>query len=119
MPRGTATEVSSALRQVQGKARQVLKSLAHEIRANELELRRLRDDEVKLAALAGQRSAPARAGRSVAHLEKGPVESIGERFWRDSLGSSRHPKSAPCAGSRTSGPRESSRRLLAGWKQAR
>ena len=59
MPRGTATQVSSALRQVQGKARQVLKSLAQEIRAKESELRRLRDDEVKLAAFAGQQSAPA------------------------------------------------------------
>ncbi len=58
MRRGTATQVSSALRQVQSKARQVLKSLASEIRAKESELRRLLDDEAKLAALAGQRSAP-------------------------------------------------------------
>jgi hypothetical protein len=77
MPRGTATEVSSALRQVQGKARQVLKSLAQEIRANELELRRLRDDEVKLAAFAGQRSAP--ASRS----ERGaPGKGAGRVNWR-------------------------------------
>jgi hypothetical protein len=118
MRRGTVTQVSSALRQVQSKARQVLKSLAQEIRAKESELRRfwmtrpnsLRslDSEVLLLV-----------GRSMAYLEKGPVESIGKRFWRDSPGSSGHPKSAPCAGSRISGPLKSSRRLLAGRKQAR
>jgi hypothetical protein len=55
MRRGSATQVSSALRQVQGKARQVLKSLAQEIRAKESELRRLLDDEAKVAALTGQK----------------------------------------------------------------
>lgn len=55
MPRGTATKGRSARRQLQGKARQVLKRLAQEVRVKESELRRLRDDEAKLAALAGQR----------------------------------------------------------------
>ena len=80
MRRGTTTQVSSALRQVQGKARQVLKSLAQEIRAKESELRRLRDDEAKLAALAGHRSAP--ASRS----ERGaPGKEAGRVNWRAML----------------------------------
>src|SRR5258708_39788965 len=77
MRRGTATQVNSALRQVQGKARQVLKSLAQEIRAKESELRRLLDDEAKLAALAGQRSAPAsRSERGV------PGKGAGRVNWQ-------------------------------------
>jgi hypothetical protein len=77
MRRGSATQVSSALRQVQGKARQVLKSLAQEIRAKESELGRLLDDAAKLAALAGQRSAP--ASRS----ERGaPGKRTGRVNWR-------------------------------------
>jgi hypothetical protein len=77
MRRGSATQVSSALRQVQGKARQVLKSLAQEIRAKESELGRLLDDAAKLAALAGQRSAP--ASRS----ERGaPGKGAGRVNWR-------------------------------------
>jgi hypothetical protein len=77
MPRGTATQVRSALRQVQGKARQVLKSLAQEIRAKESELRRLRDDEAKLAALAGQRSAPTSRSKRGA-----PGKGAGRISWR-------------------------------------
>jgi hypothetical protein len=77
MRRGTATQVSSALRQVQSKARQVLKSLASEIRAKDSELRRLLDDEAKLAALAGQRSAPpSRSERGV------PGKGAGRVNWR-------------------------------------
>ncbi len=77
MRRGTATQVSSALRQVQSKARQVLKSLAPEIRAKESELRRLLDDEAKLAALAGQRSA------SASQSERGaPGKGAGRVNWR-------------------------------------
>jgi hypothetical protein len=95
MPRGTATQVRSALRQVQGKARQVLKSLAQEIRAKESELRRLRDGEAKLAALAGQRSAPT-SGRRLAYLEKAQVEPIGELCWRNCLSSSRPRTSVLC-----------------------
>src|SRR5258708_367893 len=77
MPRGTATQVSSALRQVQGKARRVLKSLAQEIRAKESDLRRLRDDEAQLAALARQRSA------SVSRSERGAPGKAGGRInWR-------------------------------------
>jgi hypothetical protein len=77
MRRGSATQVSSALRRVQGKARQVLKSLAQEIRAKESELGRLLDDAAKLAALAGQRSAP--ASRS----ERGaPGKRTGRVNWR-------------------------------------
>ncbi len=77
MPRGTATQVRSALCQVQGKARQVLKSLAQEIRAKESDLRRLRDDEAKLAALAGQRSA------SVSRSERRALGKGGGRInWR-------------------------------------
>jgi hypothetical protein len=77
MRRGSATQVSSAVRQVQGKARQVLKSLAQEIRAKESELRRLLDDEAKVAALTGQRSSP--PSRS----ERGaPGKGAGRVNWR-------------------------------------
>ena len=77
MPCGTATQVRSALGQVQAKARQVLKSLAQEIRAKESDLRRLRDDEAKLAALAGQRSA------SVSRSKRGARGKGGGRInWR-------------------------------------
>ena len=76
MPRGTVIQVRSVLQQVQGKARRVLKSLAQDIRAKESDLRRLRDDEAKLAALARQLSASV-TSRSVAQLEKAAVESIG------------------------------------------
>ena len=56
---------------------QVLKSLAQEIRAKESDLRRLRDDEAKLAALAGQRSA------SVSRPERGaPGKGGGRINWR-------------------------------------
>jgi hypothetical protein len=77
MRRGTATQVSSALRQVQSKARQILKSLASEIRAKESELRQLLDDEAKLSALAGQRSAlPSRSERGA------PGKGAGRVNWR-------------------------------------
>ena len=77
MPRGTVIQVRSVLRQVQGKARRVLKSLAQDIRAKESDLRRLRDDEAKLAALAGQLSA------SVSQSERGASGKGGGRInWR-------------------------------------
>jgi len=77
MPRGIPTQARSALRQVQGKARQVLKSLAQEIRAKESELRRLRDDEAKLALLVERRSAP------VSRSERGaPGKGAGRINWR-------------------------------------
>ena len=56
MPRSNASQVSSALHQIQGKARQVLRSVDQEIRAKEAELRRLRDDRAELVALAGNRN---------------------------------------------------------------
>jgi len=59
----TAIQVSSGLRQVQDRARKVLKRLAQEIRAKESELRRLLDDEIKVAALTGKRSAPSQSER--------------------------------------------------------
>ena len=77
MPRGTVIQVRSVLRQVQGKARRVLKSLAQDIRAKESDLRQLRDDEAKLAALARQLSA------SVSQSERGASGTGGARInWR-------------------------------------
>ena len=77
MPRGTVIQVRSVLRQVQGKARRVLKSLAQDIRAKESDLRRLRDDEAKLAALARQLSA------SVSQSERSASGKGGGRInWR-------------------------------------
>jgi hypothetical protein len=77
MPRGTVIQVHSVFRQVQGKARRVLKSLAQDIRAKESDLRQLRDDEAKLAALARQLSA------SVSQSERGASGKGGARInWR-------------------------------------
>jgi hypothetical protein len=77
MPRDIPTQARSALRQVQGKARQVLKSLAQEIRAKESELRRLRDNEAQLAPLIERRSAP------VSRSERdAPGKGAGRIDWR-------------------------------------
>jgi hypothetical protein len=53
MPR-TTTAGSSAFTQVQAQARELLAKLRSEIRAKDVELRRLRQEESKLAALTGQ-----------------------------------------------------------------
>ncbi len=77
MLRSTARQVSSALHQIQGKARQVLRRLDQEIRAKEAELRRLRDDRVKLVAFAGQRSA------AVSRSNRSASGRLGDRInWR-------------------------------------
>ena len=60
MPRGTLTQGSRTFHQIQGQARQLLRSLTREILIKEAELRSLRDDEAKLAAATGQRNAPFR-----------------------------------------------------------
>ncbi len=53
MPR-TTTAGSSAFSQVQAQARELLAKLRSEIRTKDAELRRLRQEESKLAALTGQ-----------------------------------------------------------------
>ncbi len=53
MPRMTTT-ASSAFNQVQSQARELLAKLRSEIRSKDVELRRLRQEESKLAALTGQ-----------------------------------------------------------------
>ena len=53
MPR-TTTAGSSAFTQVQTQARELLAKLRSEIRTKDAELRRLRQEESKLAALTGQ-----------------------------------------------------------------
>ena len=53
MPR-TTTSGSSAFTQVQAQARELLAKLRSEIRTKDAELRRLRQEESKLAALTGQ-----------------------------------------------------------------
>jgi hypothetical protein len=58
MPRGTFIQGGGTFHQIQGQARQLLRSLTREIRIKEAELRSLRDDEANLAASTGQRSAP-------------------------------------------------------------
>jgi hypothetical protein len=83
MPRGT-TEGASAFQQVQKQALQLLGALRNEIRTTETVLKRLKDEESQLAALAGRaagtRSASngtARAGRRVdwgAVLEQMPKQ---------------------------------------------
>jgi hypothetical protein len=53
MPR-TTTSGTSAFTQVQAQARELLAKLRTEIRSKEVDLRRLRQEESKLAALTGQ-----------------------------------------------------------------
>jgi hypothetical protein len=53
MPRTTSSG-SSAFTQVQAQARELLAKLRAEIRAKDVDLRRLRQEESKLAALTGQ-----------------------------------------------------------------
>lgn len=60
MPRTTtAAGSSSAFGQVQKQARQILETVRKEIRTRESELERLRREESQLAAIAGERGAPA------------------------------------------------------------
>jgi hypothetical protein len=60
MPRGIFAQGGGTFHQIQGQARQLLRSLTREIRIKETELRSLRDDEAKLATATSQRSAPSR-----------------------------------------------------------
>jgi hypothetical protein len=53
MPRGTATEIGSSIRELQQRARDVVRTLQREIRATAAELRRLRDEQSELARVAG------------------------------------------------------------------
>lgn len=68
MPRGTS-QVASAFQQVQKQARALLDGLRNEIRAAEMDLKRLKDEESQLSALAGRaqgiRVAMNGVGRSV------------------------------------------------------
>src|SRR5579859_3482163 len=83
MPRGT-TEGASAFQQVQKQALQLLGALRNEIRTTETVLKRLKDEESQLAALAGRSvgvraasNGTARAGRRVdwgAVLEQMPKQ---------------------------------------------
>jgi len=54
MPRRDSTGVSSAFRQVQKQARQLLLNLRKEIRSKEGDLKRLREEELRLTRLTGQ-----------------------------------------------------------------
>lgn len=63
MPRGT-TQVASAFQRVQKQARELVAALRNEIRAMEMDLKRLKDEESQLARLAGrgERAQAARNG---------------------------------------------------------
>lgn len=71
MPRGTG-QVASAFQQVQKQVRELVASLRNEIRAMEIDLKRLKDEESQLARLAGRG-----AGARVA--PNGTVRSSGGR----------------------------------------
>ena len=76
MPRkrsGSATAVSSAFRQVQQQARSLMVNLHKEIRAKEIELRRLKEEEARLVSLIGQSSKSSNRGR--ASKKPGPSRS--------------------------------------------
>ena len=70
MPRGILTQGSGTFHQIQGQVRQLLRSLTREIRIKEAELRSLRDDEAKLAAVTGQRSAPSMGSNNSASRKR-------------------------------------------------
>ena len=56
MPRAINPKITSAFDKVQNQARQLLAGLRNEIRTKEADLRRLKDEESQLSALAGQRA---------------------------------------------------------------
>jgi hypothetical protein len=63
MPRKTArAESNSAFRQVQKQARSLLANLRKDIRAKQMELSRLKDEESRLSSLVGRSSGMAGAG---------------------------------------------------------
>jgi len=80
MPRkGTIASVSSAFREVQTKARALLAGLQKQIRSKEDELRRLRDEEARLAALLGR-------SESVGSMRSGTASAGSGRInWRTVL----------------------------------
>ena len=85
MPRkrsGSATAVSSAFRQVQQQARSLMINLRNEIRAKEIDLRRLKEEEARLVSLIGQSSAT--PGRGRASKSTGTSRS-GRVNWREVL----------------------------------
>jgi hypothetical protein len=55
MPRTTSTQITSAFTQVQKQARELLVGVRREIRLKEADLRRLKNEESQLSAIAGQR----------------------------------------------------------------
>jgi hypothetical protein len=57
----SANTVTSAFHQVQQQARSLMANLRKEIRAKEIELRRLKEEESRLSMLIGSRSTPGRA----------------------------------------------------------
>jgi hypothetical protein len=59
MRRSTNVQIGSGFLQIQNRARQLLLRLQREVRVREAELRRLREEESKIAILAGQRSVAA------------------------------------------------------------
>ncbi len=80
MPRRTnADGATSAFRQVQNQARSLLINLRKEIRAKEVDLQRLRDEEVSLSRLTG--GAPAMGAASPAAGRRGGV-GRGRIDWR-------------------------------------
>jgi len=85
MPRkrsGSATAVSSAFRQVQQQARSLMINLRNEIRAKEIDLRRLKEEEARLVSLVGQSAASPSRGRVAKRVG---ASRSGRVNWREVL----------------------------------
>jgi hypothetical protein len=88
MPRRKSTDENSAFRQVQEQARTLLQNLRKDIRAKEVELKRLREEEARFGRLVGGPGAPrqiASNGAGVATRGRPPASGSGRINWREVL----------------------------------
>ena len=96
MPR-KAREMNSRFEQVQKQAQQLLANLRREIRSKEDELRRLKDEDLKLAGLLGQQRPAAAARQLQMAVALARLESIGDASWNRCRSSSKRPMFTKCA----------------------
>lgn len=73
MPRRSNSGLGSAFQQVQQQARELLATLHKEIRAKEIELNRLKEEESQLSQLTGRVAEAATAGRPARNGRSGRI----------------------------------------------
>jgi len=109
MPRTTGTLIACAFGQIQKRAQQLLANLRSEIRSNEADLKRLREEQSKPYSLIGlraiERARAAPVWRALVQLE-----SIGDASWNRCRSNLRRATFATPAKSGASAPARSSRR---------